>query len=129
MKKDDIAPFGMNCILCLAYQRDKKRCLGCNSDDINKPEYCKKCIIKNCENIINSKSQLCFECEKMPCKRLKQLDLRYRTKYDMSMIDNLNFIKFNGMKKFIEKENKRWTCNDCGNLLCVHRKICLHCKK
>ena len=28
-----------------------------------------------------------------PCRRLKELDKRYHTRYHMSIIDNLNYIK------------------------------------
>ncbi|MBN2747249.1 MAG: hypothetical protein JXR34_11035 [Bacteroidales bacterium] len=67
------------------------------------------------------------ECEKYPCKRLKNLDKRYRTKYGMSMLDNLENIKSLGIEKFVELEQERWRCSNCGELLCVHRTSCLKC--
>jgi hypothetical protein len=70
-----------------------------------------------------------LDCEKYPCKRLKQLDNRYRTKYKMSMIENLELIKKIGLDGFIESENSRWTCPGCGSMLCVHRDFCLKCKR
>lgn len=73
--QDLIAPCGMNCRLCMAYQREKKHCNGCNMDDTLKTSIsCLRCIIKNCPTIKNSNSGFCFECEKYPCQRLKQLD-------------------------------------------------------
>ena len=81
MRSELIAPCGMNCRLCMAFQRKKNKCIGCNSDDCTKPAYCLHCIIKNCVTIQNSSSGLCYECDKFPCRRLKQLDKRYRTKY------------------------------------------------
>jgi predicted amidophosphoribosyltransferase len=44
------------------------------------------------------------------------------------MIDNLNFIKENGMDRFLENEQKRWTCDVCGSGISVHRDFCLNCK-
>ena len=123
-----IAPCGMNCGLCLAYQRDKNTCPGCRMFDEKKPESCQKCIIVNCEHIKNSESGFCYDCEKFPCKRLKQLDKRYRTKYSMSMLENLEYIKNYGLKQFTEKEVERWKCPNCGAVRCVHRNFCLKCK-
>jgi hypothetical protein len=123
-----IAPCGMNCGICLGYLRTKNHCVGCCSEDENKPSYCNVCVIKNCESLNRSESKFCYECSKYPCRRLKQLDKRYRTRYGMSMIENLEFIKVNGLEKFEEKENRRWICPNCGAVLCVHREFCLTCK-
>lgn len=122
-----IAPCGMNCGICLAYLRDKRRCPGCLGEDINKSASCIQCIIKNCEVIKQSQSKFCYECENYPCKRLKQLDKRYRTKYKMSMIENLENIKAAGLSVFIENEKERWLCKKCGGVICVHRGYCLQC--
>ena len=55
------------------------------------------------------------------------IDKRYRTKYNMSMIKNLEFIRDNGLEKFVNKEKKRWVCKNCGGTICVHRGFCLNC--
>ncbi|MBN2612227.1 MAG: DUF3795 domain-containing protein [Bacteroidales bacterium] len=124
-----IAPCGMNCGLCLAYLRDKNRCNGCRQDSTDKPVSCSKCIIANCEMLSKTQSKFCYDCEKYPCRRLKQLDTRYRTKYSMSMIENLEFIRDHGLESFVERENTRWACPVCGAILCVHRSFCLNCKE
>jgi len=119
-----IAPCGMNCALCYAHQRDKNTCMGCNSDDKNIPNSCKNCSIKLCEK----KQKYCFSCDSFPCKRLKQLDKRYTTKYHMSMIENLEKIRDIGIREFFRYEKKRWTCS-CGSVVCVHKHICQNCGK
>lgn len=123
-----IAPCGMNCGICLGYLRDKNKCYGCRNDSLQKPEYCRRCIIINCELLSKTDSKFCYDCNKYPCRRLKQLDKRYRTKYHMSMIENLDFIKITGLDEFIEKEKNRWKCSSCGAVRCVHRDFCLVCK-
>lgn len=122
-----IAPCGMNCTLCYAYQRSKNHCPGCRIDDEGKAFSCVNCRIKNCENFNDTSKSFCYQCESYPCKRLKHLDKRYRTKYNMSMIENLEHIKKNGLKKFIGYENKRWACKSCGENICVHKGGCLNC--
>ncbi|NTU89112.1 MAG: DUF3795 domain-containing protein [Actinobacteria bacterium] len=122
-----IAPCGMNCRLCMAYQREKRRCKGCHGYDASKMPSCLRCIIRNCPTITSNESGFCYECEKYPCKRLKQLDKRYRTKYHMSMLENLESIKNSGMAAFLQEQKERWTCPTCKDYLSVHRDACLTC--
>jgi len=127
IKSTSIAPRGMNCALCIGYLREKKPCPGCGGNDIGKPKHCVVCKIKNCEKIEAIKPKYCFKCDKFPCTRLKQLDKRYRTKYRMSMIENLEKIRESGIRRFIKQEKQRWTCQHCGGIICVHRENCLFC--
>ena len=133
MKENLIAPCGMNCSLCSAYQFREK--------DINKngfhKSYCPGCIPrgKNCMHMGDrchllgqGKVRYCFQCEEYPCKRLKSLDLRYRKKYHMSMIENLNRIRDYGEEAFLMEEEKRWTCPQCGRVICCHNGLCLNCQ-
>ncbi len=123
-----IAPCGMNCGLCIGHLRDKKPCGGCfKKDDINKPKQCRSCVIANCEFLSKTQSGFCYDCEKYPCPRLKSLDKRYRTNYGMSMIENLEYIKNNGLEEFLKNEEIRWTCSACGHGLSVHRDHCINC--
>lgn len=122
----DIAPCGMNCSLCLAFQREKNHCPGCNQPDKDKHRSCQICSIKTCDEHKGRKTRFCYECDRFPCPRLKQIDKRYRTKYHMSMIDNLESIKKRGLKHFVDNENDRWHC-PCGSLVCVHRDKCQNC--
>ena len=127
LKPDLIAPCGMNCALCLAFQRSKNTCCGCREDNPDKVKTRELCTIRNCETIRNNTSHFCYECTIMPCKRLKQLDTRYRNKYGMSMIDNLSEIKEDGIVSFIDHQKTKYTCNTCKGLICVHRSRCLNC--
>lgn len=126
-----IASCGMNCRLCWGFIREKNNCPGCFRKDLNgtkKSEYRSTCIIRNCTHKKSGKSAFCSEsCGKFPCRRLKQLDKRYRTKYGMSMIENLKMINEKGIRFFIRNEKLKWTCKECGGLICVHRPACVSC--
>jgi hypothetical protein len=111
----------------MAYLREKNKCPGCYAEDTEKAISVLKCIIKKCQTIRQNQSGFCYECAVYPCKRLKQLDKRYRTKYSMSMLENLEYIKEKGLHSFVEKENARWRCNKCGGVICVHRGYCFQC--
>ncbi len=122
-----IAPCGMNCGTCLAYLRDKNKCCGCWVESDFKRKSCVQCRIKNCDLLDKTISKFCYECEKFPCPRLKQLDKRYRTKYKTSFIQNLLMIEETGINNFLEFESKRRTCPKCGSVLSVHVDNCLTC--
>ncbi len=110
----------MDCALCMAYQREQVHCPGCRGDDTCKQKSCRTCIIKNCAKRNTNHWKYCFECDTYPCARLKALDKRYRTKYEMSMIKNLNYIRDHSIQMFVIRENKRWVKN--GRTYCVHRR-------
>jgi hypothetical protein len=122
-----IAPCGMNCGTCMAYLRDKNKCCGCLQDSLNKPKTRLHCRIKNCEKLDKTTSKFCYECDTFPCKRLQQLDKRYRTKYRVSFIRNLLAIKETGITNYLANESIRWACPQCGSIICVHRDRCMAC--
>jgi hypothetical protein len=122
-----IAPCGMDCRLCMAYGREKRPCPGCRNDDCGKPKTRMTCHLKNCRKFERKEIKFCFSCEEFPCAHLEHLDKRYRSKYGMSMIENLLNIKRLGIRKFVKSQNEKWRCRQCGVMLCVHKPQCLSC--
>lgn len=132
MRDELIAPCGMNCALCISYLFKEK--------DLNKlgfhKTYCPGCLPRGencthlgdrCEKLAQGKVRFCYECSGYPCGMLKSLDKRYRTKYHMSMIENLESIRQNGIEAFLDKEHQKWGCPDCGGTICCHNGLCLTC--
>ena len=126
-KANLVAPCGINCGICLGNLREKNRCDGCRIKPAITFKSIDRCVIRNCLYLKETSSGFCYDCEKYPCQRLKQLDKRYRTRYRVSVISNLNSIRSTGIKMFFESEITRWTCKICGATLCVHRENCLKC--
>ena len=120
-----IAPCGINCAVCRACLREKNRCPGCRIDSPAKNKSCVRCKIKNCRQL---KSRFCFSCQDFPCFFIKRLDKRYRTKYGLSVICNLEVIKKAGVRKFLKGETVKGTCPKCGKTLCMHKASCLFCR-
>jgi hypothetical protein len=132
MEENLIAPCGMNCALCVSYQsmRNDLKKKGFNKT------YCTGCLPrgnncafmkKNCELLAKGLVRFCYECPDFPCRRLKALDKRYSTRYHMSMIENLEFIQKNGLPGFLAKEEKKWRCPECGEMICCHNGLCFNC--
>jgi len=132
MNEQLIAPCGMNCAVCISYLAMKT---DLNKKGFNR-KYCPGCLPRgkhcifmrtHCELIGKGLIRFCYECQNFPCRRLNALDKRYRTKYHLSMIDNLKFIKENGISQFLKKEASKWSCPDCGDVMCCHNGLCLNC--
>jgi hypothetical protein len=121
-----IAPCGMDCRLCRAFGRAKNPCPGCEGELKSKSR--DMCRIRKCEKRTSSKMKYCCDCKSYPCDRLKQLDLRYKTKYGMSMIENLENIRQYGIRYFVKTEMEKWACPECGAVLCVHKAQCPQCQ-
>jgi ubiquitin C-terminal hydrolase len=45
----------------------------------------------------------------------------------MSMVKNLQCIKEYGMDKFLESEQEKWRCPECGGVICCHNGVCYSC--
>lgn len=128
MKAELIAPCGMNCGICKFYFREKNTCPGCRELDKKIPPSRFRCVIRNCSTLKDRKWKYCSDiCDNYPCKRLKSLDKRYRTKYHMSMLQNLDFIKEKGIRSLLKKEKKKWICPHCGGIVTCHGGMCLTC--
>lgn len=125
LKLFTLAPCGVVCELCIAYQRTRNRCVGCNSEG-SKPQHCDICSIKLCKEKSGPES-LCIECEKYPCRRLKDLEKRYTTKYGESLTANMQLLDNKGIAAFNEEIIKKWICQKCGTLLSAHRDTCVSC--
>ena len=132
LRKELIAPCGMNCNVCsnyLALENDTKAkgvklpyCIGCRLRD-------KKCsfVKKKCEKLLHNKIDFCYECSEFPCDLIIKLGKRYEERYHMNMVDNLKYIKEHGMEKFLEVEKKKWECSKCGKTICCHNGVCYSC--
>src|SRR4030042_4450358 len=132
MKEELIAPCGMNCGVCsgyLALSNDLKSkgvkimyCAGCRPRD-------KQCsfLKKRCKLLISGEIMYCHECADFPCANLQHIDERYRSRYRMSMVENLQFIREHGIKALLGKERSKWKCPECGGTICCHNGLCYSC--
>ncbi|MBJ6724917.1 DUF3795 domain-containing protein [Geomesophilobacter sediminis] len=123
---DMIAPCGLNCGVCRAFNRESNRCPGCRGDDAGKPPTRCSCPIKNCSSR-GPGSDNCSGCVDFPCPPLQRLDRRYRKRYGVSCIDNLAAIRDAGLAAFLAGEAARWSCAGCGGLLSMHEAQCPSC--
>ena len=122
-----VATCGMNCTYCYAHHKEKKPCLGCRLSDEGKPEHCRKCKIKDCA--AQKQVQFCSKCDDYPCLLIKRLDKSYRTRYNISLINNMKVIDEKGIKYYLTFEQERLKCPECHGVLSLHHKKCSECGK
>jgi hypothetical protein len=129
MDAELIAPCGMNCEICVGFfgytmsgNKRKIKCLGCNLSG-------KSCahLRKFCKKLTKKEIEYCFECNEFPCTTLQRLDDKYRRRFGMSMVDNLEYIKENGMNNFLQSQEEKYKCHECGGVICVHNGKCYSC--
>ena len=129
MKTELIAPCGMNCQICIGFfgytmsgNKRKTKCIGCKLTG-------KSCahLKKYCRKLTKDEIEYCYQCNDFPCKQLQKIDDKYRERFDMSMIENLEYIKKNGMEKFLQKQEDKYKCPKCGGVVCVHNSNCYSC--
>ena len=127
-----IAPCGMNCGICkryLAYSRGVPvergkviHCQGCRPSN-------KNCYVKRgCKKLAKKEITFCFECDNLPCENfINRLERRYRKRYNMSMVENLQELKEKGMETFLKNQERRYRCPKCGDVISVHDRKCYAC--
>ena len=127
-----IAPCGRNCAIFSRYlsyrnKLPKSQCVGCRPGN-------RRCtyLFKNCSGpatISNGKASYCFHCEAFPCRQIERMDKRYRLHYHMSVKSNLEYIRKNGIDKFINEQYEKYRCRHCGGVISIHNRKCFKCDK
>ncbi|MFX0103329.1 MAG: DUF3795 domain-containing protein [Candidatus Hodarchaeota archaeon] len=145
VNKDLLAPCGLYCGVCsiqIAY-RDKNpkfkralmkiyssfvkseddiKCTGCMSDGVLF-DYCKSCPIRDC--VKKKGFEGCYQCDEFPCKFIKRFPIPVGKKVIMRTIPEWKEL---GTEKWVEAEEKRYRCPECGNPLFRGAKRCNKCK-
>ncbi|MFX1267949.1 MAG: DUF3795 domain-containing protein, partial [Promethearchaeota archaeon] len=84
---------------------------------------CKACAVKKCCNEKNIDG--CYQCDDFPCKFINNFPIPVAKKVIMRTIP---FWRENGTEKFVEEEEKRYHCPNCGNPIFRGAKRCNKCK-
>jgi hypothetical protein len=97
-----------------------KGCLAEKEEDIF--GYCKMCPIRDC---VKSKGfESCYQCEDFPCKFIDKFPVPVGKKVILRAIPQWKEL---GTEKWVEAEENRYHCPDCGNSLFRGAKRCNKC--
>jgi hypothetical protein len=97
------------------------RCKGCLSDD---PFiYCRKCEIKTCTEERGYTG--CHECDEFPCKYIDEFPMTVGKKVILRAIPHWREV---GTEKWVQDEEARYICPECGNKVFRGATRCNKCK-
>jgi hypothetical protein len=120
------APCGMYCGNCRQYLAErtglKIACEGCRIRN-------KNCafIRKDCPPLRKGTIRFCYECDRMPCDKLKKIDALYTKRYGTSFVGNLERMESIGVDAWLDEQREKWRCPACGGRLCIHDAKCVDC--
>lgn len=96
-------------------------CKGCMSDDLFM--YCRKCEIRDC--VKDKGIEGCHECDEFPCRYIDQFAMSVGKKVIMRCVP---YRRDHGTQKWIEDEEARYVCPECGNKVFRGVVKCNRCK-
>ncbi|MBN1429103.1 MAG: DUF3795 domain-containing protein [Anaerolineae bacterium] len=98
------------------------RCHGCKSGVVC--AHCENCAIRQCAQ--SRAISFCCECEEYPCAGL--MEFRYDgSGHHALALRNLRFIYEQGLERWLEAQQARWTCPTCGAGFGWYDQKCRHC--
>jgi hypothetical protein len=96
-------------------------CEGCLSE---KPfGFCKRCIVRDC--VHNRGYTGCHECNEFPCRFIEEFPMPVGKKVIMRAIPQRREW---GTQEWVEAEEARYICPECGHMLFRGVKRCNKCK-
>jgi hypothetical protein len=99
-------------------------CLGCKSEQPT--AYCATCGIKSCNQ--NKGYEFCYQCTEInSCELLKKFISDSQWPYQQGVLKNMEMIHNEGKKKWLEDQEKRWHCTNCGTPQSWFTETCPQC--
>ena len=107
---------------------EEVRCDGCLSDRVTR--HCRDCRhgFRHCAE--EKKVTWCFQCSDSPCQRLRDfLDVHIVNdiSHHANLIDELLYIKEHGIEQWVEEQEKKGRCPQCGKRLYWFTRQCPIC--
>ena len=100
-------------------------CDGCLSGG-NLAGHCQRCNIRLCAANKQSDSR-CSDCEELPCYRITNLINMGHYLHRQEYLPNLKKIREMGVQEWIQYEEERWRCPQCGLPMSWYDAECARC--
>jgi hypothetical protein len=97
------------------------RCRGCLSDD--RFMHCRQCEIRNCAQ--SKGHEGCHHCDQFPCEHIEKFPMTIGKKVILRAVPYRQ--KF-GTEEWIQDEEARYICPECGNTVFRGAAQCNRCK-
>ena len=105
------------------------RCDGCLSDNVFPA--CRDCRhgFRRCAG--EKKVTWCFQCPEFPCSRLLSflpIHVVNGVSHHARLIQELEYVKEQGIEKWLEKQDRSGRCPNCGKMLYWYARECPACQ-
>jgi hypothetical protein len=101
-----------------------EQCFGCKSEQPT--GYCATCGIKACA--ISKGFEFCNQCSQlMTCTLMLKFISDQQYPYGQCVLKNLEMIQITGLSSWLEMQDKRWRCKDCGASHSWYHETCPQC--
>jgi len=105
------------------------RCEGCQTvlaDGWDSKEWGKNCKIVKC---LGAKGlNFCYECSKYPdCEKFRFI-ADSCSRHGENLMENLDRIRVGEVMEWLEEEDKKWRCRNCGKPIAMHLIECHWCR-
>lgn len=97
-------------------------CLGCKSDKVYFG--CAGCDIRACAK--GKQLDYCFNCVKYPCEKIQKLESHHLPHHDAAL-QHVSLLKADKLKEWIEFNQSRFKCQNCGNIHSWYEEFCFYC--
>jgi len=97
------------------------KCDGCLSDRVS--IFCRVCAIKDCTREKGYTG--CHECNDFPCRHIETFPMPVGKKV---ILRGIPFWREHGTQKWVEEEEARYACPQCGHQLFRGARRCNKCK-
>ncbi len=114
MKESQYGPCGLYCGACGALD-----CDGCRSANVD--ETVGNCHFRQCAR--KKEITACCFCNEYPCTQMKTF-MQDQWPHHWTMEPNLNFIRQNGVEKWLQEQKRQWVCPGCGEEIKWYQKTC-----
>ena len=103
---------------------DVQECYGCKS--VKPTGFCATCGIKTCAQ--RKGYAFCRECSELQsCELIQKLVSDTQYPYGQCLLKNMVIIASQGLPKWLEIQDRRWRCKNCGAAHSWYHETCPKC--
>jgi hypothetical protein len=112
-------------VACLGgLPKEELSCGGCKSENVYAG--CKACGLRRCAR--EKGVERCSDCADYPCKSYRKWQTAAKLLPHLQTASaSLKNIKFDGVDHWLDVQEKRWSCPDCGTSFSWYSTACYNC--
>jgi hypothetical protein len=109
-------------------QRQEKLTRLCNVTDAKarNPPFCATCGIKACA--LRKGYEFCYQCNELQtCELMQKFVADTQYPYGQCVVKNMETLQVMDLPKWLEMQDERWRCKNCGAPHSCYHETCLQC--